>query len=448
MFKINKKPEIVYDPLQEEIINTKGHIVVCTGRQWGKTLTFAKKAGIYMRENPNSRIIVVSLTEDQAQLMIIMTLDYLEQNNKDLIGKKKLQPTKNKIFLKNGSSMIARPVGNTGDAIRGFTGNVLIVDEASRMPDMMWAAAKPSLLTMAGEIWMCSTPYTKKGYFYESFINKHERFTTFHISSEQAMLERPISESWTKERSEGAKKMLAEERKDMSAMEYAQEYLGQFVDDLQQLFPDELIRKCMTEERRDRIIPEREYYLGMDIARLGNDDGTFEIIDKINNDNLIHIENQVTRKEYLTETAKYAIALNKRYDFAKIYLDDEGLGIAVFDMLIDHEETRMKTIGLRNSKKIIDWRESRRGKTAGRKRMMKEDLYMNLKALMEQGRIKLLKDPSVFLSFKSVQFEYTRDKTSRSYMRIFGNDTHIVEGLTRAAWCAKTKDLKLWISSI
>ena len=138
------------DDWQKEVLKYDGDILLNTGRQVGKTTIFSIKAAEYMIKHKNSRIVVVSLTEDQAQLIIVMILSYLEKKYPNLIGIKKNKPTKSRINLINGSNVISRPVGNTGDAIRGFTGDVLIVDEASRMPEMMWKAAKPTLLTTGG----------------------------------------------------------------------------------------------------------------------------------------------------------------------------------------------------------------------------------------------------------------------------------------------------------
>ena len=53
-------------------------------------------------------------------------------------------------------------------------------------------------------------------------------------------------------------------------------------------------------------------------------------------------------------------------------------------------------------------------------------------------------DDEVFLSLKSVQYEYIEgDK-----IKFFGNYTHIAEGLIRAAWAVKDKNLNIWIDTI
>ena len=56
---------------------------------------------------------------------------------------------------------------------------------------------------------------------------------------------------------------------------------------------------------------------------------------------------------------------------------------------------------------------------------------------MERGKIKLFDDPEIFLSLKSMQYDFTEDKQ----IKIFGRNSHISEALVRAAWCMKDKNL-------
>ena len=435
------------DKWQKEILDYDGNILLNTGRQVGKTLTFAEKAARRMLEKQTG-IIVVSLTEDQAQLIIIMTLTALENISKASICKGKKKPTKNKIQLKNGSQILARPVGNTGDAVRGFTSDVLIVDEASRMPEMMWTAAKPTLATTAGQIWICSTPFGKQGYFYECWLNKNKRFKVWHVNTYDVYKEREIGEDWSIQKRKGALEFIEQEKKDMSPLVYAQEYMGQFVDDLRQFFSDKLIEKCMKLKRPNEIEKGAIYSCGIDVARLGTDESTFEILKKSNTGILTHVENQISTKTLLTQTFKHIKGLNQIYDFSKIYIDYEGIGIGVFDMLVSDEETRRKTTALRNSKKIIDYTKSVWGKSeaSGKTRMLKQDLYFNLLRLMELGDIHLLDDPEIFQSLKSIQYEYMDDKKGKPFLHIFGNYSHICEGLVRSAWIIKEKTLNISVS--
>ena len=376
------------DKWQEDILKHEGHFVLCTGRQVGKTTIFAIKAAKYMIKHKGARIIVVSLTEDQAQLIIIMILTYLEANYKQWIKKPYSKNiTKNKIVLNNGSQVLSRPVGNTGDAVRGFTGDILIIDEASRMPESVFIAGKPTLLTTGGKIWMCSTPFGKQGYFYESWLNKHNRFKVFHISSEEVIKNREISDSWTETQKIEAQKMLDEEKKDMGELAYAQEYLGLFMEDLRRFFDDNWIKQvCILERagRRDNI----PHFLGLDIARMGKDLGTFEIIDRISKDNLQHAESIVTEKKYTTETFDRILRLNDIWNFKNIGIDagSGSLGVGLLDFLLRVPKICRKVEALNNRQIVMD-------KYGDRSRgLLKEDMYDCVKSLGERGFLRLLKD--------------------------------------------------------
>src|SRR3990167_7557231 len=110
-------------------------MLLCTGRRVGKTYILSRKAIDLMASKKGTPIIIISLTEDQAMLILSMALNYAKEAYPKLVGTKKYKPTSKSMFL-NGGRMVIRPVGNTGDGARGFEGGVLIVDEASRMPRM------------------------------------------------------------------------------------------------------------------------------------------------------------------------------------------------------------------------------------------------------------------------------------------------------------------------
>lgn len=432
------RKNIVLDEWQRELLAHDGNLLLCTGRQVGKTTIFSIKAAEYLVRHPNSRIIIVSLTEDQAKLIIVMILDYLEKHYKTEIGKGKDKPTQNKVTLKNKAVALARPVGNTGDAVRGFTGDILIIDEASRMPELVWTAGKPTLLTTAGQIWICSTPAGKKGYFWEAFQNKNDKFKVFRISSEEVIRNRPISESWTERQRDEAIKFLEQERKDMTELQYGQEYLGLFLDDLMRFFDDKLINEVCTIKREEIGRQTRRFYLGVDIARMGRDETALQILEKINNDMLYHRENITYTKKLTTETERRIIELSESWNVRRIGIDAGAgsLGVGILDHLLEQSETKRKVVAINNRMRELD----RDGKR--KQRLLKEDLYDNLRSLMEKNKIRLLNDENVILSLRSIQYEI--DEQGR--VRIFGNYSHIVEGLIRAAWVAKEDKTfnKIW----
>ena len=79
---------------------------------------------------------------------------------------------------------------------------------------------------------------------------------------------------------------------------------------------------------------------------------------------------------------------------------------------------------------------------------MKEDMYSNLLMLMERGEIDLLDDDEVRVSLASVQWQYVRKEGQKTKIKIFGNYTHVIEGIIRAAWLANQKHINtriLWV---
>ena len=442
------KKKMKYDNWQKAILKAEGDILANKGRQIGGTTIFSHKIAEYLRNNPKHQVIVVSLTEDQAQLIIIMILDYLQKNCKEQVQKGKNKPTKSRVWLKNGAHVISRPVGNTGDAVRGFTGNVLYIDEASGMPELMWKAAMPVLMTTAGQIWMSSTPRgkfignsAKKNFYYKCWENPDNKWQVFDNHSEQVVREREISDDWTEEKRNKAMKFLENQKLILTDMEYRQEYMGEFLDDNRQWFEDELIQSCMTEERPDTIKKDAIYFLGVDVARMGEDESTFEIFELRDNNHLYQIENQITKKTTLPQTFEHIKQLHRLYDFSRIFIDSEGIGVGVFDWLMFDDDTKSITEAIDNSKQIMD----KDGKT---RKLQKTLKYSHFKMMMETGKLHLLDDSNIFQSFKSVQFAYTNDSLGTRHLKIFGNYTHIAEGSTNAGWGEKSKHLKLEVHSI
>lgn len=434
------QPQIRLDDWQKEANDYKGDLLLCTGRRVGKTWILAKKGVDRMAKCPKTQIIMVSLTEDQAKIIMAMALDYTQQKCPKMIGKGKNKPTLRTLTFKNSSKMIVRPVGITGDAVRGFEGGVLIVDEASRMPPMFWIAAKPILLTTGGEIWMGSTPHGKQGYFWEKFdesYNKNKenaRFKVIYVSTEEVIEKREICPSWTEEQRKGAFKILEEDKKDMSELEYGQEYLGLFLDDLQQFFPDEMLNKTLVLERPD--IKGKNYcYLGVDIARMGGDECAYAILQEKSERMFHQIENITKVKQRTTQTEEDILHLNRQYNPYKIGIDagSGSLGVGIYDRLLINTETKRKVVPMNNRTISLD----RDGKQT--QRIFKEDMYHNLKAMMEDGEIQLLRDSKIFLSLKSVQ-EEINEKTGKTYIK--GKYDHIAEALVRAAWLAKKEKIK------
>ncbi len=436
---------MIYDKWQQDILDAKGNVLANKGRQIGGTLAFAHKAGEYMRNNPKHQIICVSDTLEQAENIINMVLEYLHGKCSKDIDRGKKKPTKTRVWLKNKAHIISRPVGNTGDAVRSFTGNILYVDEAALMPRTFWVAALAVLFSTGGKIWASSTPRAKfegktnkKTYYYNAYLNLRGKWQIIEQTAEWVSENRPISKSWTEEQKQESIEFLEDRRADLTEAEYGREYLAQFVDSNQQWFDDKLIRKCMVAKRPESI--NKDWFTGMgnDIARKGEDPGSYEIFRLAGENRLIQLENQISKDQPITTTTDQIIGLDDKFHIDHNFIDDEGsLGKGVLDILLKEQKnwTRdTKTHGISNSKMIVD----ENGKEKGIK---KTEMHVKLLSMMEKGEIDLLDDEDIFQSLKSVQYIYDTDDKGKRHLKIFGNDTHICEGITRATELLKYKDL-------
>jgi hypothetical protein len=441
-------PKLNLDDWQKEFLATKGDKILCTGRQTGKSTTCAKDAGDWALSNPNSNILMIAPTERQAYGLFRKTLNYLNSNYPEKISTGRDKPTKEKICLTNGVEIYCLPVGLEGLGIRFLTVHRLYMDECSRIPDDVMDAVTPSLLTTGGDIIMLSTPFGKQGEFYRCWINQehaYDSFSRFSVSSESTIRKREICETWTEKQRDKALEKIAQARLRMSAMSFAQEYEGDFVDSCFRLFPESVLKKSMVLKRRP--VTKGKLYMGCDIARLGGDEITYEVIKKIDERHYEHVENIVQKRQYLTETYDEIVKLQETWKFRKIGIDagSGSLGVALLDFLLKEPKTMSKVVPLTNQKMVLDEEGHR---TA---RLYKEDMYLNLLSMLEKGELLLLNEQNVLDSLRSVIYEYKEDKENPGKevkIKISSTQGHIAEGLIRAAILAKqSKDLNLFVTS-
>lgn len=412
---------IKLDPYQIDVLKTEGNLCLRSGRQVGKSTIISIKAAEYAAKNPKKTILIISSVERQARLLFEKTLAYLHDNYKSYIKTGKDRPTMHIVNLKNGSRIYCLPTGLSGYGIRGYTVDMLIADEAAFISEEVWQAVTPMLATTKGNIILLSTPFGRSGYFYRCFSDP--AFTSFHVSSEDcARID---------------KDFLVQEKKRMSAVEYAQEYLGEFVDELMTFFPEELIKSCMTiPTPKDPLPTSGEMYMGADIGGMGGDQTVLLSVSrtgKRNDYSFKQIDMDVSDHTRITETIRRIKKLDRRYYYKKMYIDSGGLGVGVTHPLLDDDDCKRRVVEINNASRTIDYEKKRRRK------LIKEDLYSNLINLMEQGKIALFDDPEILLSLKSVQIEKKDGKT-----HIFGKFTHIAEALCRSVWGNKDKTLNIW----
>jgi phage FluMu gp28-like protein len=134
--------------------------------------------------------------------------------------------------LANGSRIEALP--GTEKTIRGFSGvDLLVVDEASRVADELYYAVRPMLAVSGGRLMMLSTPYGKRGVFFEEWSGG-EGWERYEV---------PASEC-----PRIAASFLEDERRALPGWVYRQEYECSFEETEDQVFSHELVSAAITDE--------------------------------------------------------------------------------------------------------------------------------------------------------------------------------------------------------
>ena len=416
--------KIKLDPWQEKVMETKGNMVLRSGRQVGKSFIIGKKASDYALNTQNKLIMVIAFTEKQANLLFSKILNNIIQKEKE--DKKKYiakpKPTKHIINLKNGSTIHCYAAGDTGFGIMGFTIDLLIADEAAWIKEEVWNSIAPALAATNGEMWLLSTPFLSEGFYFDCFDDKS--FTSFHQSSEDCP--------------RITKEFLERMKKRFTKTKYNQMYLGEFVDDSHRIFGDKWIDKVCTLPVQNHN-PNATKAIGIDVAGTGEDESTYEGLYKTKNI-VRQFHHQVVEKSsemWFTEMMINIRHLNKIYA-PNFGIDGDGLGSGVVSSAMSDDNLKRKVTDLKNSKREVD----RNGTKTSRS--MKEAMYMNFLEMGEKGELQLFDSAEIRLSLRSI----ISKKLDGGTEKIDGNYSHIVEGLVRAAWLLKTKHLNIWIRSI
>jgi hypothetical protein len=128
--------------------------------------------------------------------------------------------------LRNGSRIVSLP--SSESTIRGYSGVALIVeDEAARVSDDLYRAVRPMLAISQGRLILMSTPFGKRGHFFEEWAKGG------------ASWERMEAKAMTNPRITAT--FLDEERRSLGEWWFRQEYCCEFQDAVDQVFSHESV---------------------------------------------------------------------------------------------------------------------------------------------------------------------------------------------------------------
>jgi hypothetical protein len=216
------------DPWQAEMLRSDAsRVLLNCSRQSGKSTTTAVLALYTAIYRPNSSILVLSPSLRQSSELFRKVHDF-----KGRASVATREETKLSMVLANGSRMVALP-GKEG-TIRGFSDiDLLVVDEAARVPDELYYAIRPMLAVSGGRLIALSTPFGKRGWFFDAWMKGD---AWFRIKVPATQCPRIGAE------------FLEEERVALGDFWFEQEYMCVFHDDILATFTYDEITGMFREE--------------------------------------------------------------------------------------------------------------------------------------------------------------------------------------------------------
>jgi hypothetical protein len=396
------------DPYQADaLISKERRRLFLWGRRCGKTATCAILALWTAMFRKDSSVIIISPTLPQSKEMLrevrFWYTKYAEHHPKSKYISCERMRTDEVVFT-HGGRILCRPA--TSASIKGYGADLLIVDEAARVPDQLLTQdITPFLATTGGSIILISTPWSIGNAF-------HKAYTT-------SLQDPPLWKLYGPVRSDQCSRVdlnyLAEEKQWLPKMWYEQEYEAKWVNALSNVFDLEHLQKAFMPRLAQ---PTTEgVVIGVDLAKI-NDFTVFTALNK--NGEVCGLEEY--QKLPYPDVVERLRVFSERQHATRILVDETGLGSAVMDWI-----ARSKLKGM------VD------GYTIGGTQK-KLDLVNNLRNAFEKRTVHIPSVDSHYLARKQftqlMMFRYTETEHSHVLMAEAPEGEHddYVMSLALACW--------------
>jgi hypothetical protein len=223
---------VVPDRWQEGLLRSDSdRILLNCSRQSGKSTMSAVLALHRALYHPGSLILCLAPALRQSQELFGKVAGFYRDLGRPVPpqGERKLS-----LELENGSRIITLP--GSEKTIRGFSGvSLLIVDEAARVADELYFAVRPMLAVSGGALMMLSTPWGKRGVFFEEWTREPgAAWDRYEVPASECPR---ISEAF-----------LQEERRVLPARIYRQEYECSFEETEDSVFAYADVERAISPE--------------------------------------------------------------------------------------------------------------------------------------------------------------------------------------------------------
>jgi hypothetical protein len=203
-------------------------LLILASRQVGKSTTVA---GLAMRTallTPGSLTLLLSPSLRQSSELFRKVAALYAALGQPVPA---AQQTALQLTLTSGSRVVSLP--GCEQTVRGYSAvALLVVDEAARVPDELYASVRPMLAVSGGALVCLSSAYAKQGFFYAAWTDGGPEWRRVSVRADECPRIAPD--------------FLAEERAALGNRLYAREYENEFLAADDAVFDPDMIARALA----------------------------------------------------------------------------------------------------------------------------------------------------------------------------------------------------------
>ena len=229
--RVMTRADLPPDPWQADLPRSRAQraLLLCT-RQAGKSTVTAALALHEALYRPPALVLLLSPSLRQSGELFRKVATFYQSFGKTAPVEAE---TALRLELANGSRIVSLP--GKEETIRCYSGvSLLILDEAARVPDDLYFAVRPMLAVSGGRLIGLSTPFGKRGWFFDTWQNGGPDWTRVKVTAHDCPRIAPA--------------FFEEERAALGDWWYRQEYLCEFVETSDTLFAFDLVTAALSSE--------------------------------------------------------------------------------------------------------------------------------------------------------------------------------------------------------
>ena len=372
----------------------KAQVAPKAGRQVGKTITAGVIGADHAITHSQTDVLFAAPAQATADEMFRECKHHFKNSDFTLEQFGVEKDNEQTWELNNGTRIMSRTLGdveredNPGN--RGMNPTCVCVDEAAYEKDAVYTEEIEEFFITHPKYEYClfSTPAGKSGYFYRK-VEVDDTWFSPHWKTEIS----PYAEE----------DYIEKKRREFDEETFAQEFLGEFAEgDESKSLPRDVVMPCVRDDDPNEraALNAETTYLGVDVARAGDDRTVYVVMDEAGD--VVRIENE--DKSNITGVVGRIKSLDADYDFRQIRIDENAVGGGVVDFAEHDLGGKVQPTPFTNESK--------------------QEMYQSLKKSLEDGEVSLPDHGRLVHELTTLEYDYTPTGKLKVSHPTGGHDDH------------------------